>query len=200
MCPTTIVPSDGDTSTEATDCATVTTADPDAGPVFAVIVAVPSTTAVTSPDASTVATEVSPLLHVTVAPAITRAFWSRTSAVSCTVAPSAVSSAAAGLTVSVVERPGSGGGVGGAAGLSPPHAPARPRAASTAQSRTVAPRRWIWFFLVRRIMTAGSSETRWVSRTLGRSDMGQRQRLQAAASGIPRLKSTSRLSGHPLEG
>ena len=68
--------------TVATDCVTVTTVEPDADPPLAVIVAVPLPTAVTRPDASTVATDVSPLLHVTVAPAITLAFWSRTSAVS----------------------------------------------------------------------------------------------------------------------
>ena len=62
--------------------ATVTTADPEAAPALAVIVAVPLPAAVTRPDASTVATDVSPLLHVTVAPAITLAFWSRTFALS----------------------------------------------------------------------------------------------------------------------
>ena len=71
---------DGDTSTEATDCITVTTADPDASPALAVIVAVPLPAAVTRPDAFTVATELALLVQVTVAPAITLAFWSRTSA------------------------------------------------------------------------------------------------------------------------
>ena len=46
----------------------------------AVIVAVPLPAAVTRPDASTVATELALLVQVTVAPAMTLAFWSRTSA------------------------------------------------------------------------------------------------------------------------
>ena len=72
--PNPIVSADGDTSTEATGCITVTTADPDTLPALAVIVAIPSPAPVTRPDASTVATDVSLLLHVTVAPAITPAF------------------------------------------------------------------------------------------------------------------------------
>ena len=44
---------DGDTATETTDCVTVTTAEPDADPADAVIVAVPLPAAVTRPDAST---------------------------------------------------------------------------------------------------------------------------------------------------
>ena len=66
--------------------------------------------AVTSPDPSTVATVASPLDHAIGAPAITLPFWSRTSELSCTVAPNAVSRAVAGLTVTVVGRGGSGGG------------------------------------------------------------------------------------------
>ena len=55
-------------------------ADPDADPTLAVIVAVPLPATVTRPDASTVATELALLVQVTVAPAMTLAFWSRTSA------------------------------------------------------------------------------------------------------------------------
>ena len=55
---------------------------PCALPALAVIVAVPSATPRTRPDVSTVATELALLVQVTVAPAITLAFWSRTSAVS----------------------------------------------------------------------------------------------------------------------
>ena len=127
---------DGDTTTEATDCITVTTADPDGSPALAVTVASPLAAAVTKPDASTVATELALLLQVTVAPTITLAFWSRTSAVSCTVSPNAVSSSVAGLTVTVVGRAGSGGG--GVVGLSPsPHPLAKATTASTADSRTM---------------------------------------------------------------
>ena len=72
--PNPIVSADGDTSTEATGCITVTTADPNAAPTLAVIVAIPSATPVTRPDASTVATELALLVQVTVAPAITLAF------------------------------------------------------------------------------------------------------------------------------
>ena len=92
----------GTAVTELTACATVTVAVPEAWPEVAVIVAVPLATAVTSPDASTVATAVALLAHVTVAPAITHPFWSLTSADICTVASSATSSAVAGLTVMVV--------------------------------------------------------------------------------------------------
>ena len=75
--------------------------------------------AVTSPDPLTVATEALLLVQVTPAPAITWPFWSRTSAVNCSVAPKAVSWAVAGVTVTVVGRGGSGGGVGGSVAPSP---------------------------------------------------------------------------------
>ena len=128
---------DGDTSTEATDCITVTAAEPDASPEFAVIVTVPLPAAVTRPDASTVATELALLVQVTVAPAMTLAFWSRTAAVSCTVSPNVVSSCVDGLTVTVVGRGGSGTGEG-AVGLSPsPHPLAK---ATTALARCRFPR------------------------------------------------------------
>ena len=64
------------------------------------------------------------------APAITLAFWSRTSAPTCMVWPNAVSSSVAGLTVTVVGRAGSG-----AVALSPPQAHPKARLASTADSR-----------------------------------------------------------------
>ena len=60
---------------------TVTAAVPDAEPAVAVIVALPFAAAVATPEASTVATDALLLAHATGAPAITRPFWSRTSAV-----------------------------------------------------------------------------------------------------------------------
>ena len=77
---------------------TLTTAVPDPPPDFAVIVAVPLPTAVTRPDASTVATGAALLDHPTSTPAITFPYWSVTSAPSWTVAPNAVSSAVDGVT------------------------------------------------------------------------------------------------------
>ena len=90
---------------------------PDTPPAVAVMVAVPLPVAVTSPDPSTVATEVALLDQATAAPAIARPFWSRTSAESCTVAPKAASWVVAGVTVTVVGR--GGGGVGGSVVPSP---------------------------------------------------------------------------------
>ena len=110
----TTVSAAGETSTVLTCCATVTAAvpdaEPDAEPAVAVIVAAPLAAAVTSPDPSTAATEAALLDQLTAAPAITCPYWSSTWAWSCTVAPSAVSSAVAGVTVTVVGRGGSGGG------------------------------------------------------------------------------------------
>ena len=83
------------------------------------IVAVPFPAAVARPDPLTVATEALLLVQVTPAPAITWPFWSRTSAESCTVAPKAVSWVVAGVTVTVVGRGASGGGVGGSVIPSP---------------------------------------------------------------------------------
>ena len=100
----------GDTSTALTTWATVTAAVPDAEPAVAVIVALPFAAAVTSPDASTAATGASLLVHATVAPVITRPFWSRTSAVSRTVSPRADSVAEPGLTITVVATGAGGGG------------------------------------------------------------------------------------------
>ena len=93
--------------TAPTSWATVTLALPDTEPAVAVIVASPFATAVTSPDAPTVPTAELLLAQVTVTPVIACPFWSRTSAVICTVPPKAVSSAVAGRTVTVVARGGS---------------------------------------------------------------------------------------------
>ena len=71
--------------------------------------AVPLPAAVTSPEPSTIVTEASLLDHATGAPAITCPFWSRNSALSCTVSPNAASAAVAGVTLTVVGRGGSGG-------------------------------------------------------------------------------------------
>ena len=120
----------GDTATESGACATVTTAEPDA-----VTVASPLPAAVTSPEALTVATAAALLAQVTAAPAIVWPFWSRTSVESCTVAPSAGSSAVAGLTVTVVGRGGSGGGVGGSV-VPSPQAYAHRAADSAAAAKT----------------------------------------------------------------
>ena len=101
---------------------------------LAAITTVLSPIAVTKPDWSTVATDESPLLQLTVVPAMTLAFWSRTSAVSYTLVPNAASWAVAGLTVIVVRRAGSG--AGGAAGLSPsPHPLTKATAVSAADCR-----------------------------------------------------------------
>ena len=58
--PSSNVAAAGDTATLLTRCLTVTAAEPDASPELAVIVAVPLPAAVTRPEASTVATAVSP--------------------------------------------------------------------------------------------------------------------------------------------
>lgn len=63
---------------------------------------VPPPAAVATPVKSTTATSVSPLDHVTSASAITRPAWSRTSAVSCTVCPSAVNLTVSGFASMVV--------------------------------------------------------------------------------------------------
>ncbi|MDE2654099.1 MAG: hypothetical protein OXI71_09825 [Gemmatimonadota bacterium] len=107
---TTSVSAGGVTATALTSCATVTDAVPDAEPAVAVTVAVPLAAAVTKPDASTVATEALLLAQATDAAAITCPCWSRTSAVNRAVAPSADSTADAGVTVTEVGRGGSDGG------------------------------------------------------------------------------------------
>ena len=88
-----------------------TSVAPEADPALAVIVACPLPAAITNPVASTVATVVSLELQVTVAPAITRPFWSITSAASFTFALKASNSTAAGLTAISVGAP-AGGEVG----------------------------------------------------------------------------------------
>ena len=69
--PATSAAAAGATATALTCWATVTMAVPDAEPAMAVIVVVPSPAAVTSPEASTAATDASPLAQDTAAPAIT---------------------------------------------------------------------------------------------------------------------------------
>ena len=86
----------GETATALTSWATVTVALPDAEPAVAVIVAVPLPAAVASPELLTVATAAALLAQLTAAPAIALPFWSRTSAVNCSVAPNAVSRTVAG--------------------------------------------------------------------------------------------------------
>ena len=71
----------------ATNSVTVTEAVALAEPDVAVIVALPTATAVTAPDADTVATEALDVVHVTGASLIVVPFWSLTVAVSCCVDP-----------------------------------------------------------------------------------------------------------------
>ena len=116
-------------SSRAGTCCTHTSPYPRATRASAAISAVPFPVAVTSPVASTVATEASLLVQSTVVPAITFAFWSLTSAVSRTVAPSAVSAAVGGLTVTVA-------GNAGSVGPSPsPHPSARATTTTAADNR-----------------------------------------------------------------
>ena len=91
----------GDATTEVTACVTVTTVAPSADPADAVTVAVPLPTAVASPDAFTLATEVSVEDQLKPASVIAWPFWSSTSATTCAVAPSAVSIAESGVRVTV---------------------------------------------------------------------------------------------------
>ena len=98
------------TVTVLTVCRTVNAALPDASPAVAVIVADPLPVAVASPDPSTGPTNASLLDHDTEALGIRAPCWSRTSAPKATVAPKAVSSAAAGETVTVAGRNGAGSG------------------------------------------------------------------------------------------
>ena len=111
-------------------CSTNTAALPVTEPVAAVIVAVPLPTAVTRPVASTPATPALLDDQVTAVPAMTWPFWSRTSAVSCTVASSAASRTCAGFTTTVVARGGSTG-AGGSVAPSPHVTPASTADAST---------------------------------------------------------------------
>ena len=106
---------------------TVTAAVAFADPEVAVIVAVPSTTAVTNPVEDTVAAvPVAP--HDTLAPLIVAPFWSLTVAVSCDVSPNASRLTLVGDTE--IEVATGAGGTTGAVVLSP-HA----RSKSTAESR-----------------------------------------------------------------
>ena len=113
--PSAIVSVTGTSSTALTACTTVTVAVPKASPALAVIAAMPLPTAVTNPDASTVATEASLEDHETAAAAIACPFWSCTSALNCTVSSNALSMAAAGLTVTT----SASGGRTGTGGLPP---------------------------------------------------------------------------------
>ena len=113
-------------------CATVISALAVAAPDVAVTVVAPLATAVASPEASTVATAASELDHDTVAPAITRPFWSNTEAVNWTVRPSAARVADDGDNVIVVAT-GVGGGGAGAVPESPhERPPSRTAAVATA--------------------------------------------------------------------
>ena len=85
-------------------------------PAAAVMVAVPSATAVISPASSTRATRSSLLAQVTETPVMTWPFWSRTSAASCSVSPGEISSGVSGVTVTVVGTGAGGGGLGAGAG------------------------------------------------------------------------------------
>jgi hypothetical protein len=80
----------GDTVTVDATWLTVTEAVALSEPEVAVIMAVPSATEVTRPVVETVATVVSDVLHVTVAPDIVLSFASLTVAVSCFVSASEV--------------------------------------------------------------------------------------------------------------
>jgi hypothetical protein len=94
----------------------------------AVIVAVPSATAVTRPDEETVAMDALDELHVTLAPFIVAPFWSLTEALSWAVLPTASKLTLFGVTTIDVAT-----GVGGLVGVVPPSPQARSK--STAQSR-----------------------------------------------------------------
>ena len=82
--------------------ATMISALPMASPAWAVISAMPLSTAVTRPSWSTVATASSPLDQVTATSVITFSCWSSTTAASWTVVPIASSVCDAGSTVTVV--------------------------------------------------------------------------------------------------
>ena len=100
--PTTTVSAEGDTVTERATCITIANALPEIAPEVAVIVAVPLPSAVTNPAESTGATCGSLLAHVTTSSGIGRPIWSRTSAVSRTVSPSASNTTVSGVTATVV--------------------------------------------------------------------------------------------------
>ena len=90
---------------------------------MAVIVAVPSATAVTRPDEETVATDAADELHVTLAPLIVAPFWSLTVAESWDVSPSDEKLKV--VADSVIDVATGAGGVGGLVGVVPPSPHAR---------------------------------------------------------------------------
>ena len=102
--------------------ATTTAAVPFADPDVAVIVVVPSATAVTRPVEDTVATDALDELHVTLAPLIVASFWSLTVAESWDVSPSEAKLKV--VADSVIEvATGVGVGVGAVGVSSPPQLP-----------------------------------------------------------------------------
>ena len=177
--PATSVSAAGVSAMVLTSWATVTVALPDTEPAVAVIVAVPSPTAVTSPDALTVPTMVLLLAQLTVAPAIAWPFWSRTSARSCTVSPRAVSSAVAGVTITVVGRGGSGGGAGGSVEPSPQAA--AQATVAIADVKTMKSRLRLFLPLARKVLTKR-----------GRFNVSSFQRLPKAGERTPRVDRRSR--------
>ena len=102
---------DGLSATSPGICATITVALPVTVPDEAVITVEPLPTAVTRPDASTAATEGSPLDHVTTAWGMSHPRWSLTSADSRAVSPTALSSSVSGLTATDACRAGGSGAV-----------------------------------------------------------------------------------------
>lgn len=134
-----MVVSAGVTLTDATcgGTATVIAAVPDTVPDVAVTVAEPLATAVTSPDALAVATPEADEVQVNVVPAIVLPFASLPVAVSCCVAPMAVSVTGVGVTVTVVRVAVFPTGPGAAAWSAQEAMPTESRAAD----RTNAPGR-----------------------------------------------------------
>ena len=126
----TTVSAGGETSTMLTRWATVTAAVPDADPAVAVIVTAPFPAAVTSPEASTDATDASLLAHVTAASAMRSPYWSSTCAESRAVSRRAANSRELGLTATRAGSGGSGGIVS-----SPPQDRAAARVRTTAGRR-----------------------------------------------------------------
>ena len=128
-------PCSGDSAISLACCSTVTSALPETlVPVtVAVVVASPFLIAVTSPVASTVATDSSLLLHDTFAPGIGWPLWSRTVVFSCTVCPSAASVALEGTTVTEAGV----GGVGVMTSAGPPSPQARSPASGAANTRPI---------------------------------------------------------------
>ncbi len=140
--PATSVSAAGETEIVPAVCNTVMVAVPAAdAPAEAVIVASPLPTARANPEAFTATTESSLFVQVTVAPEIGRWFWSRTSAVSCTVSSSAERVADAGEIETDVGRGTSGGGGGGGAVELSPQESRRAGASSASAGRSQRTRR-----------------------------------------------------------